>query len=130
MLKISATTVAHAIARAREHDAASGSWESLMQQEFDDELGGSGLDDFAGSTGRGVLAEFLNTLDIDEQACLLAIAWIGRGTYSPDHLDEAIAQARAEQVGPNGYYLPGIPLLAEYLHEGMEKLGWPIPTRQ
>ena len=130
MLKISAVKVAHAIARAREHDAVAGSWEKRMQQAFDDDSGDLSIDEFAGNIARGALAEYLSTLDIDEQASLLAIAWIGRGAYTPDHLDEAIAKARSEQNGPNGYYLPGIPLLAEYLHEGMEKLGCPLPTLQ
>jgi uncharacterized protein DUF3775 len=130
MLKISAAKVAHAIARAREHDTVTGSWENRMQQAFDDDAGDSGIDEFTGNTARGALAEYLSTLDIDEQASLLAIVWIARGAYTPDHLDEAIDKAKSEQNGPSGYYLPGIPLLAEYLHEGMEKLGCPLPILQ
>jgi hypothetical protein len=130
MLKISAAKVAHAIVRAREHDAVAGSWENRMQQAFDDDAGELSIDTFLSKPGRGELAEFLNTLNIDEQASLLAIFWIGRGAFTPDHLEEAIAKARSEQNGPNGYHLPGIPLLAEYLHDGMEKLGCPLPSLQ
>ena len=122
MLKISAAKVAHAIERAREHDAVAGSWESQMQQIFEDERREAILDHFTNAYTRGALAEFIESLSADEQASLLAIAWIGCGTYAPENLAEALDKAHAEQVYPDGDHLSTIPLLAEYLMEGMEKL--------
>lgn len=129
MLKISAAKVACAIERAREHDAVAGSWESQIQQTFHDETADKILHDIASVPSNGTLAEFVTSLDRDEQVSLLAIAWIGRGAFSPDHLAEAIESARNAWQSPNGGDLTGIPLLADYLYEGMEKLGRPMPER-
>jgi hypothetical protein len=130
MLKISTTKVARAIARAREHGDVAASWEHQIQKSFHEDLGDAILDSFEGDTTRGRLAEFIATLTRDEKASLLAVALIGRGSYSPQNLEEAVEAARAETVVMNDSYLIGIPLLAEYLREGMEKLGLPIAERE
>ena len=62
-------------------------------------------------------------LAILEQANLVAIAWIGRGTYGPEDWDEAIATARTEANTPTWRYLLGMPLLADYLEGGLDALG-------
>jgi hypothetical protein len=126
MLKISAAKVAHAIARAREHDIVAGSWERLMQRAFHDETSNTSPDSFDHSIAGGVLAEFVDTLDKDEQASLLAIAWIGRGTFPPENLAEALEKAKSEHLFVDASYLISIPLLADYLYEGVEKLGFPL----
>ena len=40
------------------------------------------------------LREFIRSLDEDEQIALVALAWIGRGTYEASAFDLAIAEAR------------------------------------
>ena len=59
----------------------------------------------------------------DEQADLVALAWVGRGTFSADQFDEAVATAKAEHINATEDYLLGIPLLGDYLAEGLEKMG-------
>ena len=54
---------------------------------------------------------------------LVALAWIGRGTFSADEFDEAVQTARDERVNTTSGYLLGMPLLADYLEEGLEQLG-------
>ena len=120
MLKISAATVAHAIAHAREREAIAGSWENHVEQAFHDEPASGVLYDFATTRGGGSLAEFISNLNEDEQASLLAIAWVGRGTFSPDNLKEAVVAAKSGPVY-HGYLL-STPLLADYLCDGVEKL--------
>jgi hypothetical protein len=129
MLKISTAKIARAIARAREHDAIAASWENQIQQSFHEELGGAILDAFATGSTQGTLAEFIESLDKEERASLLAIALIGRGTFPPESLTEAVEKAYSEPIYTDDSYLIGIPLLAEYLHDGMEKLGFPIAER-
>lgn len=126
MLEISTTKIVHAIAYAREHDDSAGSWDSRIQRGFQEELGNAILDAFAAGNSRGAFAEFISSLNKDEQASLLAIAWVGRGTFLPENLNEAFLKAKAEHVEKDDDYLLGLPLLAEYLVEGMEKLGYPI----
>jgi hypothetical protein len=129
MLKISTAKIARAIARAREHGDVAASWESRIHQSFDEELGDAILDAFANSGTRGDLAAFIGSLDEDEKASLLAIALIGRGSFAPEHLAEAVEQAKSEPIYIEDSYLTGIPLLADYLCDGMEKLGYPIADR-
>jgi len=72
---------------------------------------------------RAELHGFLGALNDDEKASLVAIAWIGRETYEPEDLEEALATARAEATVPTEDYLANMPLLADYLEDGLEKLG-------
>jgi hypothetical protein len=72
------------------------------------------------------LAAFINGLNEDEQAHLVALAWLGRGTFEPEEFDEAVATARAEHVNSTASYLMGMPLLANYLEDGLEKLGYSV----
>ena len=51
--------------------------------------------------------------------------WIGRDTFDPEELAEAIQTAKAERRAPTGDYLMGEPQLADYLEAGMEALGIP-----
>jgi hypothetical protein len=62
----------------------------------------------------------------DEQASLVALAWIGRGLFGPEELDEALDTARTEHVNRSEDYLLGMPLLADYLEEGLDKLGYSV----
>ena len=65
-------------------------------------------------------------VNVDEQVSLVALVWIGRGSYGADELDEVLETARAERVNPTADYLLGIPMLADYLEEGLEKLGYSV----
>jgi hypothetical protein len=65
-------------------------------------------------------------LNEDEQASLVALAWIGRGSFSAEELDDAIETAKSERVNRTDNYLLGIPLLADYLEEGLDKLGYSV----
>ena len=67
----------------------------------------------------------LDDLNEDEGTELVALAWLGRGDYVPDEWPQALITAR-ERRSPDGVgrYLVGIPLLADYLEEGMSQLGY------
>jgi hypothetical protein len=66
---------------------------------------------------------FIERLNEDEQAALVAIFWVGRGSFEPEDLAEAIATAIAEATTPTAEYLKGSPHLADHLESGMEALG-------
>jgi hypothetical protein len=129
MLKISTAKIAHAIARAREHDDIAASWENHIQKSFHEALGDTMLGSFDGDTAHGRLAEFIATLSKDEKTGLLAIVLIGQGNFSPESFDDAVLAVRSQAIYMENSYVIGIPLLAEYLREGMEKLGLPIIDR-
>lgn len=66
---------------------------------------------------------FVGALNDDEQAALVAIFWIGRGTFDADDLQEAIETAANEATTPTAEYLKGSPHLATHLESGLEALG-------
>jgi DNA-binding PucR family transcriptional regulator len=77
------------------------------------------LEDSADDATRQELMEFIRSLDDDEQAELVALAWIGRGTYDPAEFQEAVAEARRVHNNRTAEYLVGLPLLGDYVEEGL-----------
>lgn len=69
------------------------------------------------------LTEFIDALDEDEQAELVSLVWIGRGDYSARELRIAIAEAKARKEMKTSRYLLGIPLLSDYLKDGLAEFG-------
>lgn len=77
----------------------------------------------ARETGReDELHAFIDALNDDEKAQLVAIAWVGRGAFEPEDFDEALATAYAEATTPTADYLLGMPHLSENLEAGLEAL--------
>ncbi len=126
MLEISTAKVAHVIVRARELDAKVASWEDSKDSNFRDNAPDSVLESFADDATRSELAEFIAGLNEDEQASLVALAWIGRGSFSEDELSEAIETAKSEHINRTEDYLLGMPLLADYLEDGLDRLGFSV----
>ncbi|WP_415182855.1 DUF3775 domain-containing protein [Phaeovulum sp.] len=100
MLQISAAKIAYIIILAREFDAG-----------------------VPGTGHEAELRNFIEALNDDEKANLVAVMWIGRETYDAEELAEAIATAKAEATVPTEDYLLGIPMLADYLEDGLDALG-------
>ncbi len=125
MLDISPTKIGHVIVRARECDAKVAAWEDPTSKTYEADSD-SILEDLSSDGTRSELAAFIGGLNEDEQVALVAVTWIGRGTFSPEELDEALDTAKAERVAPTERYLMGIPLLADYLEEGLDKLGYSV----
>lgn len=123
-LEIAPEKVAHVIIKAREYDAKVGAWNSSPQEGDADEDPSSILEDFANDPTMAEIVGFVDALNDDEQANLVALLWIGRGTFEPEELEEAVETAKAEQVNSTASYLLGQPLLSDYLEEGLEKLGY------
>lgn len=70
------------------------------------------------------LESFLEGLNEEEQVNLVALAWIGRGDYSRSDWGDVLADAENAKNDHAPGYLLGIPLLAEYLIEGLSMLGY------
>ncbi len=109
MLEISPEKIAHVIIRAREYDSGVNAWAHSGHRK--------------GHGTETELSEFIASLNEDEQASLVAVMWIGRDTFGPEDLAEAIETAKAERTSPTEDYLMGEPQLADYLEAGMEALG-------
>jgi hypothetical protein len=128
MLGISTEKVVEIIACAKEHDTRSNSWKHALESGFGDESEPPSLHRF-GEGDQSDLAAAIGVLSEDEQASLLALAWIGRSVFPPSKIGDAIAAAKAEAAGKISA-LMGIPLLADYLEEGLHKLGVAAPKHR
>lgn len=124
VLEIAPEKVAHVIIKAREFDAKVGAWDASAEDGDADENPGAILEDLSNDPTAAEIAGFIDALNDDEQAHLVALAWVGRGTYEAEEFDEAVDTARNEQINSTASYLLGLPLLADYLEEGLEKLGY------
>lgn len=120
MLGINPEKVRYIITEARAFDVKEG--------DSDPDSGSNPADDGAadvledqpeGDATPEVLASFIGDLDEDEQAELVALAWLGRGTYPLEDWDEAVAEARRAHNKRTAEYLFSLPMLGDYLEEGL-----------
>jgi hypothetical protein len=125
-IDIAPEKVAHVIIKAREYDAKVGAWNDTREEGDAEEDPSAILEDFANDPTRAELVGFIDALNFDEQANLVALAWIGRGTFEKEEFAEAVETARNERINATASYLMGIPMLADFLEEGLEKLGYSV----
>lgn len=74
----------------------------------------------------GELRAFIDRLNQDEEAELIALFWIGRGSFEAEDWDEALRTAQAEATTPTADYLLGSPHFADHLESGAEAMGLDI----
>ena len=69
------------------------------------------------------LRQLIHELNVDEAAELIALMWIGRGDYDASEFAEAVNEARRRGNRRTAKYLLGIPMLGDWLEEGLEAIG-------
>lgn len=122
MLEISTNKIARVIIRARELGAKVGRWDRPS-----DEAGSETILESRPSDGtEAELRSYIADMNQDEQASLVAVMWIGRETFDAAELAEAIKTAKQEAISPTETYLLGIPLLPDYLEDGLDALGYSV----
>src|SRR4029450_385112 len=122
-LEISPAKVGFVIIKAREIAAKVAAWDDGATSDHDAE---SILEDFSDDATQAELKEFIRALNEDEQVSLVALTWIGRGSFGPEELEEALSTARSERTNRTEDYLLGIPLLPDYLEEALDRLGYSV----
>ncbi len=122
MLEISPGKVAYLAILAREIDVKVAPWDG--EGDDTDSDAGAMLEAMADDPAVVEFKAFVEGLNEDEQASLVAVMWIGRDTFTADDLEEAIETAKVEARAPTADYLLGIPLLSDYLEAGLEALGF------
>ena len=124
MLNISLEKMCYIIIKAREFDAKVEPVEPDPGSNPADSGAREILSDYRNDPTCEELWTALDVLNNDEMVDLLALAWLGRGDYTKDEWADAVAQAwqtRNERAVP---YLIGIPLLGDFLEEGLSQLGY------
>jgi uncharacterized protein DUF3775 len=122
-LEISPAKVGFVIVKAREIAAKVAAWDDGATSDHDAE---SILESFSDDATQDELMGFIRDLNEDEQVSLVALAWIGRGSFGPEELEDALATARAERNHRTEEYLLGMPLLPDYLEEALDRLGFSV----
>lgn len=71
----------------------------------------------------GELRAFIDRMSEDEQAELVAIMWVGRGSFELDDFAEALDTAQREATTPCADYIIGTPHMSDHLENGLDALG-------
>jgi hypothetical protein len=120
MPEINTDKVCFVIIKAREFDIQDEGSEADDSNPADDRfvsIYSSEKDDSV----RKELKSFIDGMDEDEQCELVALCWVGRGDFSPEEWKIAVAEARSRRQGSTAEYLIGIPLVSDYLEEGLSR---------
>jgi len=111
--------IAFIIVKAREFDAKEADSDPDSGSNPTDDGGTDVLEDKQGDQARRELITAINDLNEDEQTELVALAWLGRGTYDISEWQDALNTARGEHNRRTAQYLLSLPLLGDYLEEGL-----------
>jgi hypothetical protein len=122
-LQIALDKVCYIIVKAREFDVKEEVSEDDPGSNPSDDKSIDVLADYPDDPTYAELKSFLDDLNRDEFVDLLALVWMGRGDYTPKEWNEVVKEARQILDKKAPEYLLGIPLLADYLEEGLNALG-------
>jgi hypothetical protein len=122
-LPIATDKVAFIIVKARSYDAKEPLADPDSGSNPTDDGDSDVLEDVPGDLTRQELADAIRGLNEEEQIALVALAWVGRGTFDIDEWDTALETARTEHNKRTAQYLIGLPLLGDYLEEGLAAFG-------
>jgi len=122
-LSISPEKLCYIIVKAREFDAQDVVTDPDSGSNASDDGMTDVLEDLPDDATYQELMEFIRSLDEEEQVNLVALAWLGRGTYDIGEWREALREARAQHNKRTAEYLTGLPLLGDYLEEGLAAFG-------
>ena len=117
-LTVPLDTVCRIVLRARE-------WEALVPDSDPDDGSNASddravdeLEDDGDNPTEEELRAAIDDLAEDEQAELIALAWVGRGTYDASEWDDALSTA-ADEVDAAADYLLELPMLSAYIEAGL-----------
>jgi hypothetical protein len=122
-LTISAEKVCFVIVKARAFDAKDAVSEPDPGSNPADDEDVAVLEDHADDPVLEELTSFIDALSEDEQIDLVALTWLGRDdNEASDWASVRDEAARAHNRRTSGYLL-GMPMLADFLEEGLTMLG-------
>jgi hypothetical protein len=122
-LSISTEKVCFIVVKARQFDVKDAVTEPDPGSNASDDGMRSVLEDHADDPVRAELASAIWALNEDEQIDLVALAWLGRGDGELENWDDLRSEASRAHNDRTAAYLLGMPLLADYLEEGLSQFG-------
>lgn len=123
-LAISPEKVCFLIIKAREFDAKDEVTEPDPGSNPSDDGDLSVLEDHADDPVVEEMTSLIDALSEDEQVDLVGLAWLGRGDYTVTDWPSVRGEAAGAHNNQTAAYLLGMPLLGDYLEEGLSLLGY------
>ena len=122
-LAISPEKVCYLVIKAREFDVKDAVTDPNSGSNPADDMDAAVLEDHEDDPVVEEITALVNDLSEDEQIELVAIAWLGRGDYTAADWPSVRAEAADAHNQNTASYLLGMPLVGDYLEEGLSLLG-------
>ncbi len=122
-LQISTDKVCFVIQKAREFDVKDAVTEPDPGSNATDDMMASVLEDHSDDPVVEELTSLIDSMSVDEQIDLVALAWLGRDDFTVDDWTSVREEAARAHNKNTVSYLLGMPLLGDYLEEGLTLLG-------
>ncbi len=123
-LVISPEKVAFVIMKAREFDVKDGLTEPDPGSNPTDDRDAAVLEDHEDDPVVEEITSLINSISEDEQIDLVALAWLGRDDHTAEDWPAVRAEAAQAHNQHTAEYLLGMPLLGDFLEEGLSMLGY------
>jgi hypothetical protein len=123
-LTISPEKVCFIIIKAREFDVKDDVTEPDPGSNPSDDKEAAVLENHEDDPVVEELTSLINALSEDEQVDLVALAWLGREDYSAGDWPTVRAEAARAHNERTAEYLLGMPLVGDFLEEGLSMLGY------
>lgn len=124
VLSISPEKVCFIIVKAREFDAKDAVTDPDPGSNPTDDREAAVLEDHEDDPVVEELTGFIGALTEDEQIDLVALAWLGRDDFAASDWDAVREEAASAHNDRTASYLLGMPLLGDFLEEGLSMLGY------
>ncbi len=122
-LSISREKICFIVQKAREFDAKDILTDPGDASNATDDGMISVLEDHRDDPVLRELTEFIRALSVDEQIDLVALTWLGRGDGGIADWERLRAEAVHARNGRTASYLLGMPLLSNFLEDGLAGFG-------
>ena len=123
ILTISPEKVCFVIIKTKEFDAKDEVSEPDPGSNPTDDRDAAVLEDHEDDPVVEELTSLINSLSEDEQVDLVTLAWLGREDYSASDWSAVREEAARAHNERTAEYLLGMPLLGDFLEEGLSMLG-------
>lgn len=124
VLTISPEKVCFIIIKAREFDVKDAVTDPDPGSNPSDDKDAAVLEDHRDDPVVEELTSLINSLSVDEQVDLVTLAWLGRDDYTAADWPGVREEAAAAHNRRTASYLLGMPLLGDFLEEGLSLLGY------
>ena len=122
-LAVSPEKVCFIIFKAREFDAKDAVTEDDPGSNPSDDKDVAVLEDHADDPVVEEITSLIDSLNEDEQVDLVTLAWLGREDHTVDDWPALREEAMRAHNKNTASYLLGMPLLGDFLEEGLSMLG-------